>query len=148
VEAPHGLRRTGRTAQLFAPEPGQRARSGVDRKSRIHERLELGVDLEPTQAHRSDLADPGAARTQARRLEVDDDVRRVFEQEPRARRLGQGDGVAVPRKPGVGLDDVGEERAREGDRCLPEGEEPARRVFGEHRPSLFLHELHQAIGRV
>ena len=51
----------------------------------IDERLELGLDLEAAQAHGPDLADPGLARAQARRLEVDDDVRRVLEQERRAR---------------------------------------------------------------
>ena len=147
-EASHGLRRPRCATELGGSEPGHRARPGVDRKPRVDERLELGVDLEPAHAHRPDLADSGAARPQPRRLEVDDDVRRVLEQQRRARRLGERDRVAAPREPGVGLDDVREERARQSDRRLPEGEEPARRVLGEHRPALLLHELHEPIGRV
>src|SRR4029077_11439734 len=105
-------------------------------------------EVEPAQTDRPDLADPGAAGSQPCRLEVDDDVGRLLEQQPRARRLGQRDGVSAPREPGVGLDDVLEERAREGDRCLPQGEEAPRRVLGEDRAALFLDQLYETIGRV
>ena len=97
---------------------------------------------------RFDLADPGFARAQAGRLQVDHDVRRLFEQERSTRRLGESYRVAVPGEPSVGLDDVCQQRPCEGDRRLPEGEEPPRRVFREHRSALLLHELHQAVGRV
>ena len=147
-EAPHGLGRPRRAAQLLVPEAGHRARSGADRKSWIDEGLELGLDLEAAEAHRPDLADPGLPGPQPGRLEVDDDVRRVLEQERRAGRLGERHRVAAPREPRIGLDDVREQRAREGDGRLPEGEEPPRRILREHRPALFLDELHQAVGRV
>ena len=137
-----------RAAQLLVPQSGHGARSGGDRKPRIDERLELGLDLEAAQAYRSDLADPGPAGAQSRRLEVDDDVGRVLEQESRARRLGERDGVAAPGEPGIGLDDICEQRAGEGDRRLAEGEEPPRCVLREDRPALLLHELHEAVGRV
>src|SRR6516225_4515681 len=45
-EAPHGLGRMRSSAQLLVPEAGDRARSGADRKSRIDQGLELGLDLE------------------------------------------------------------------------------------------------------
>ena len=147
-EAPHRLGRAGRSAQLLVPEAGHGARPGGDRKPRIDERLELGLHLEAAQANRADLADPGLARPQPGRLEVDHDVRRVLEQERRARRLGERDGVAVPREPRVGLDDLRQQRARERDGRLPQGEEPPRRVLREHRPALLLDELHQPVGRV
>ncbi len=137
-----------RAPQVLVPQSGHRARSGGDRLPWIDERLELGLDLEPAQAHCPDLADPGLAGTQSRRLEVDYDVRRVLEQDRRPQRLGERDRVSAPREPGIGLDDVREQRAREGDGCLPQGEEPPRRVLREHRPALLLHELHQAVGRV
>ena len=90
----------------------------------------------------------GRARAQAGRLEIDDDVRRVLEQEVDAERPRERDRVAVPREPRVGLDDFGEERAGERDRRLPEREEPARRLLGDDRPAPLLDELHEAIGGV
>ena len=147
-EASHGLRRPWCATELSGSESRDRARPRVDRKSGVDERLKLGVDLEPAHAHRPDLADSGASRPQPRRLEVDHDVRRVLEQQLRSRRLGERDGVAVPREPCVGLDDVREEGAGQSDRRLPEREEPARRVLGEHWPALLLHQLHEPIGRV
>ena len=82
------------------------------------------------------------------RLEVDDDVRRVFEQEVGAERSREPDGVAAPREPRVGLDDLGEERARERDRRLAQREEPARRLLGDDRSAPLLDELHEAVGGV
>ena len=147
-EAPHRLGRPRRAAQLLVPQTGDGARSGADRKPGIDEGLELGLDLEAAEPDGPDLADPGLARPQARRLEVDHDVRRLLEQERRARRLGERDRVAVPGEPRIGLDDVCEQRAREGDRRLPEREEPPRGVLREYRPALFLDELHEPVGRV
>ena len=72
----------------------------------------------------------------------------MLEEKRCSRRLGERHGVAAPREPRIGLDDVREQRAGEGDRGLPEGEEPPRRVLREDRSALFLHELHQAVGRV
>ena len=147
-EAPHGFGRARRAAELLVPEAGHCARSGRDGKPGVDERLELGLDLEAAETDSPDLANPGLPGSQSRRLEVDDDVGRVLEQQRRARRLGECDRVAVPGKTRVGLDHVCEERARESDRGLAKGEEPPRRVFGVHRPTLLFDELHQAIGRV
>ena len=147
-EAPHSLGRPRRSPQLLGPEAGHGARSGADWEPWIDEGLELGLDLEAAKAYRSDLADPGLAGAQARRLEVDRDVRRLFEQERRAERLGERDSVPAPRESRIGLDDVCEQRARERDGRLPEREEPPRGVFREHRPALLLDELHEAVGRV
>ena len=147
-EAPHSLGRPGRSTQLGRAQSGHGARSRVDREPRVDEGLELGLDLEATQPHRPDLADPGPAGAQTCRLEVDHHIGRVLEQKRRARRFGQRHGVAAPREPRIGLDDVREQRAGEGDRRLPEGEEPPCRVLRQDRAALFLHELHQAVGRV
>ena len=147
-ESLHGLGRPRRSTQLLGPEAGHGARSGPDREPWIDEGLELGFDLEAAKANGSDLADPGLARAQARRLEVDHDIRRLLEQERRAERLGECHGVAAPRESSIGLDDVCEQRARERNRRLPESEEPPRRVLREHRSALLLDELHQAVGRI
>ncbi len=135
-------------AQLRVPQAGQGCSSGRQRQPRIDERLELGVGLEATQANGADLADPGPAGSQPGGLEVDDDVRGLLEQERGAGRLGEPDRVAVPGEPGIRLDDVGEEGAREGDGSLAEREEPARCVRRVDRSPVLLHELHEAVGRV
>src|SRR5206468_2726082 len=48
----------------------------------------------------------------------------------------------------VGVDHVREQGPRQSDGCLPEGEEPARRLLGDHRPASLFDELHEAVGRV
>jgi hypothetical protein len=88
-EPPHRLGRAGCTAQLLVPEAGQGACASCDRSSRIDEGLELADYLEAAQPYGADLADPGLAGPQPRRLEVDDDVGGLFEQERRARWLGE-----------------------------------------------------------
>ena len=90
----------------------------------------------------------GGARAQPCRLEVDDDVGRLLEQEVDAERARERDRVAVPREPRVGLDDLREKRARERDRRLAEREEPAGRLLGDDRPPPLLDELHEAVGGV
>ncbi len=147
-EASHRFGRARRAAQVLVPQAGHGARPRGDREPRVDERLELPVHLEAAQANRADLADSGLARPQPGRLEVDHDVGRVLEEERRARRLGQPDGVAVPREPRVGLDDLRQQRACERDGRVPQGEEPARRFVREHRPALLLDELHQPVGGV
>jgi hypothetical protein len=147
-EAPHRFGRAGRPAQVLVPQAGHGARPRGDRKARVDQRLELPDHLEAAQANRPDLADPGPAGPQAGRLEVDDDVRRVLEEERRAGRLGQPDRVPVPREPGVGLHHLRQQRAGERDRRVSQGEEPARCLVREHRPAVLLDELHQAIGGV
>ena len=144
----HRLRCARRPAQLPVGEPGDRGDRRAERRAGIDERLELVDDLEADDLDRSDLADLRRAGAQAGRLEIDDDVRRVLEQEVDAERPGQRDRVAVPREPRVGLDDLGEKRARERDRRLAEREEPARRLLGDDRPAPLLDELHEPVGGV
>ena len=118
-----GARR--RAPQLPVGEPGQRRDRGRERHVRVDERLELVDDLEAAHLDGADLADLRRAGPQARRLEVDDDVRRVLEQEVGAERAREPDGVAVPREARVGLDDVREERAGERDRAPGAGRRAA-----------------------
>src|SRR5581483_9385539 len=108
--------------QLPVAQPGERLDAGPERHARIDERLELGLDLQPADADGSDLADLRGPGPQPRRLEVDDDVCRLLEEEPAAERSREADRVAVPRKPGVGLDDIGEQAPRERDRSGAERE--------------------------
>ena len=147
-EPADGGPRRRRAAQLPVGQPGERRRARRERRARIHERLEVGAELESLHAHRADLADLRRAGAQAGRLEVDDDVRRLLEQEVAARRLGERDGVAAPGEPCVRLDHLGQERAREGDRGLAQREEPLRRLVRDDRAATLLDELHQPVGGV
>ena len=147
-EAANGVGRLWGAAQLLAPQTGQRAHARGDRKPWVDQGLELRVDLEAAEAHGSDLADSGLSRPQSRRLEVDHHVRCVLEQERRTGRLRERDRISVPGEPHVGLDDVRQQRARERDRRLAEGEEAPRCLFRQHRSALLLDKLHEPIGRV
>src|SRR5262249_41621070 len=80
-EALDGLGRPGRSPQLFVPQPRDGAGPRCDREARVDEGLELGFDLEAAHSHSADLADPGLTGAQSGRLEVDDDVCRILEQE-------------------------------------------------------------------
>ena len=111
-----------------------RRRAGRDAEARIDERLELVDQLELTDPDGADLADRGRPRPQSGRLEVDDDERRPLEEELGSGRLRERDRVAVPRQARVGFHDLGQERAREGDRRLAQGEQPPRRVLGGTGP--------------
>ena len=122
--------------------------AGASGTCRVDERLELVDDLEAAHLDGADLADLRRAGPQPGRLEVDDDVRRVLEQEVGAERSGEPDRVAVPREPRVGLDHLGEERAGERDRRLAQREEPPRRLLGDDRPAPLLDELHEPVGGV
>ena len=66
---------------------------------RVDERLELVGELESLHEHGADLADLRRAGPQAGRLEVDDDVGRLLEQQVGAERPRQSDRVAVPGEP-------------------------------------------------
>ena len=147
-EPPHGEggRRGG--PQLRVPQARQRRRRGGHGHPGIDERLELLRELEPADAHRADLADLGRAGPESGRLQIDDDVRRVLEREPVAGRPGEGHRVAVPREAGVGLDHLREQRARERDRRLPQGEQPPRRLVGDDGAAPLLDELHEPVGGV
>ena len=115
---------------------------------RVDERLELVDDLEADHLDRADLADLRRAGPQAGRLEVDDDVRRVFEQQAGAERACEPDRVAVPRESRIGLDHLGEECPRQCDGRLAQREEPARSLLSDDRPAPLLDELDEAIGGV
>ena len=144
----HRGRRGRRPAQLPVGEPGERRDRRAERRAGSTSVSNSSTISKPHDLDRADLADLRRAGPQAGRLEVDDDVRRVLEQEVDAERPRERDRVAVPREPRVGLDDLGEERARERDRRLAQREEPARRLLGDDRSAPLLDELHEAVGGV
>jgi hypothetical protein len=123
-----------------AREPLYRARQG---DSRVHQRLEGVDELQPLHADRADLADPVALRGEARRLQVEDDERRLVEQRV-ARLAGEGDGRATADDAAVAGGDVREQRDREplGDRAR--GEQRPGRFDRRERPRL-LERLDQAV---
>ena len=94
----------------------------------------------------SQIAD-GAGR-EAGRLEVDDDVRRRLERDPRTRRLGEPDARTAPGESGVADDDIVEQRAGEPGRNVAERVEGTRGVLGRNRPVAGLDELDQPVGGV
>ena len=73
-------RRSSSRRPVSAATPGCRRAAG------IRERSEPLLELERAHAHRADLARPRRARPQAGRLEVEDDERRLLEQQLLARR--------------------------------------------------------------
>ena len=147
-EAPQRDLHGRRASKLPVGEAGERRHRGPERPRRIDERLELRLDLELPDPHRSDLADLRAARPEPRRLEVDDDVRRRLEREAFARRSRERDRVAAPGQPRVRVHDLREQRAGEPRRGPPEREQPARGLLCGHGPTPLLHELDQPVGRV
>src|SRR5262245_11966609 len=94
-------------AQLPVRDPGDRRDRRAQGLTWIDERLELVDDLEAGDLHRTDLADLRRARPEPGRLEVDDHIGGVLEQEPGAERRGERDRVAVPGEAGIVLDDLG-----------------------------------------
>ena len=147
-EAPHRQLDRRRSAQRARVDPRQRRDRGGQRPPRIDERLEPLHQLEPVHADGADLADRRGARREPGRLEVDDDVRRRLERERRARRLGEPDAGAAPRKPRVAVDDVREQRPRETERDVAQRIERLRRFLGRHRPVPDLDELDETVGGV
>ncbi len=121
---------------------------GGERHVRIDERLEFTDDLEADHLDCADLADLGRAGPQAGRLEVNDDVGCVLEQQAGSERACKPDCVAVPGEASIGFDHLGQEGARQRDRRLAEREEPARRLLGDDRPAPLLDELHEPVGGV
>ena len=139
-------RRSG--PQLPVPEPGQRRRRGGHGHPRIDERLELLGELEPADAHRTDLADLGGAWPEPCRLEINDDVRRVLQRHAVAWWPREGDRVAVPRQPRVGFDHLREQRARERDGRLPQREQTPRRLVRDDGAAALLDKLHETVGGI
>ena len=147
-EVVHRGGRRGRAPEQPVGQAGQRCDYGGERHMRIDERLEFVDDLEADHLDCADLADLGRAGPQSGRLEVDDDVGRVLEQEIGAERTCEPDCVAVPRESGVGLDHLGQECASESDGRLAQREEAAGGLVGDDGSAPFLHELHEAVGGV
>src|SRR5207302_2388195 len=82
------------------------------------------------------------------RLEVDDDVRRRFDEQLGSSGRGERDRVAAPAQSRVRLDDLGEQGARECDRRGSEREEPSRGLVRDDRSTPLLDQLHEAVGGV
>ena len=108
-EAPHRGRGRRRAAQLPVGEPGERRDRRSERHARVDERLELVDQLEALHQHGADLADLRRPGPEAGRLEIDDDVARLLEEQVGAERPREPDRVAVPREPRIGLDHLGEQ---------------------------------------
>ena len=126
-------------------DPGQRRDGGRQRRARVDERLERVLELELTHALRADLADPRRSRREPRRLEIDDDEVRVLEEDVLAGWRREPDGGAAPGEPGVALDDVVEERARDRRWRARERVEQARGLVCRHRPSPELDQLDEPV---
>jgi hypothetical protein len=134
--------------QLLRPQARQSSSTRLEGGSRVYERLELRFGREVSKAYGADLTDAGAAGPEPRGLEVDDDVRRLLQDERGTGWVGERDEVAVPGETHVGVDHVRQQRAGQGDRCAAEREEMLRRLLGRDRPATLLHEFHEPVGRI
>ncbi len=101
--------RPGSAAQRRRADTGQCRDHGRQRDARVDERLERLASLERDDALGADLADAGRRRRETCRLQVEDDERRVFEEDIVGSRPGKAHGVAVPVEPRVFADDVVEQ---------------------------------------
>jgi hypothetical protein len=137
-----------RAAEGGRVDPGQRGDRRRQRPARVDERLEPLLELEAADAHGADLADRRAPRREPGRLQVEDDVGRVLEQERGARRLGEPDARSPPGEAGVALDDVREQGAGEPGGHVAERVEGLRRVLRRHGPVPCLDELDEPVRRV
>ena len=147
-EVAHRGGRRGRAPKQPVGQSGHRRDHGRERHVRIDERLEFVDDLEADDLDCADLADLGRAGPQSGRLEVDDDVGRVLEQEIGAERTREPDRVAVPRESRVGLDHLGKEAMRPSDGRLARAKSrgtPRRRTTS---PCRFSTSLHESVGGV
>ena len=108
-EVAHRGRGRRRAAELPVGEPGERRDRRSERHARVDERLELVDELEALHQHGADLADLRQPGPEAGRLEIDDDVARLLEEQVGAERPREPDRVAVPREPRIGLDHLGEQ---------------------------------------
>ena len=118
-EPPHGDPGARLSAQRRVAKTRQCADRRPDRRAGIHQRLELLRELELMHAHRPDLADARRAGAQAGRLQVDDDERRVLQQEVGSGRIRQADRIPAPRQSGVLDDDLVEEAPCQPQRGVP-----------------------------
>ena len=147
-EAAHrGADRRG-SPELRVAQPCERRDDAVERDARVRERLELLRQLETAYAHGADLADPRRPGTKARRLEVDDHVRRRLEEKVVAEWLREADAVAVPGETRVASDDVVEQAARKPGGDVPKREEPPCGLLGIDRTAPLLDELDEPVGGI
>ena len=139
-----------RAAQLLGrgarSTPRRPARAAVPGSTSVSN---SSTSSKPADAHGADLADLRRARPQARRLEVDDDVRRVLEQQRRRRRPRRAR-RASPRqasRASASTTSASSERAsatgawRSAKSCRAASS-------ADDRPAPLLHELHEPVGRV
>ena len=147
-EPAHCDLRAGRAAKLGVAQSRQRGDCGTDRHARVDERLEVLRQFQLTHANGADLADAGDTRAQTGRLEIHDDVCRALEREIRTEWRRQANCVATPRHARVLADDLVEQRAGQADRCVTQGEEPSGGLLGGDRPTAFLDQLDEPVGRV
>ena len=147
-EAADRRRRARRPAQVAVMDPRQARDHGRELDARVDERLERACREQCLDADGADLADPGAGRPQARRLEVDDDEARRLEGQPLAGRRGQADAVTTPGEADVAFDDVLEQAPGERHGRMREREERAGRLLGGNRPPALLNQLDEPVGRI
>src|SRR5579863_3392966 len=86
-EALHRFGRPRRALQMLGAHARDRRCAWRDPEPGVDERLELVDLLELADPDGPDLADRGGSRTESRRLEVDDDIRRLLEEKLGSRRL-------------------------------------------------------------
>jgi hypothetical protein len=103
-KAPDGGGDRRSPAQLGVTEARQGRDCRLQPRAGVGKRREPLFELEPAHANRADLARPGDAGAQPRRLEVEHDEGRLFEQQPLSRRGGERDEVARPAQARVGYD--------------------------------------------
>src|SRR5439155_23296389 len=147
-KAPDGDARMSLAAQLRIVETGESADRGRERYAGIDEQLEILLKLEPAHSHRADLADMGAARPQAGRLQIDDDEGGILELDIGAGRVSQPNRVTAPGEPGILADHLVQQAAGKAHGCVADGEEPPGRLLGEDGPAPLLDELHEPVRRI
>ena len=143
-------RRDGRRpAQIVVAQARQGRDARLQARPRVGERAEALLELERAHAHRADLTRPRGAGPQAGRLEVEDDERRLLEQQFLARRRGERDEIAGPAQARICRDRLCEQRA-----CEPNGngrtelQHLPRRLVRRHRPAALLDELDEPVGGI
>ena len=135
-------------AELDVAQPGEARDRRRQRHAGADESLEGLGDLESPNARRADLADPVARGGQSRGLEVEDDERRVLDDDLFAASVGEPDPRTEPGEPRVALDDVREQRVGERRRRPLERKQRPSGVLGSDRSPPRLDQLDEAVGGV
>jgi len=148
-EAAHTGCHRRRTSKFLVTQTGQCRDRGLEPGARVRERLEALLELERAHTHGADLAGSRRPRPQTGRLEVEDDERRLLEQQVFPGRLRERNEVPRPAQARVVLYGLVEQRARKTDRDgAPELQDEARRVLGCDRPPPLLDELDEPVGGI